>query len=158
MILRKTLLAFVLSAAVGHGAIAPSAPQRHIGGQAGSGFSLLSVKKLSSPKQNIERLVFFVGTKEGFRLKGLPGYFNAFNSGKEIVIDFAQMPTSKMTDNSLKEILKNSIFIKSGRITQDPLDATLTLKMELRRQTKMKIIQIKGNKETARIVVDLLNK
>jgi hypothetical protein len=158
MTIRNTILAFVLSATVSHGAIAPTAPQRHIGGQAGAGFSLLKVKKLSSPKKNIERLVFYVGTKEGFRLRGLPGYFNAVNSGKEIVIDFAQMPTSKMTDDSLKEILKSSLFIKNGRITQDPIDSTLTLKMELRRKAKMKIIQIKGNKETARIVVDLLNK
>jgi hypothetical protein len=158
MTIWKIILPFILSASVGYGATAPSSPQRHIGGQAGSGFSLLRVKKLSSPSKNIERLVFYVGTKEGYRLQGLPGYFNALNSGKEIVIDFAQMPISKMTDNSLKEILKDSLFIKSSRIIQDPIDLTLTLRMELRRQAKMKIIQVKGNKETARVVVDLLKK
>ena len=154
----KLILILVLSSTIGFGAIAPNPPQRQIGGQAGSGFSLLRVKKLSSPKKNIERLVFYVGTKEGYRLQGLPGYFNALNSGKEIVIDFAQMPMSKMSENSLKEILKDSTFIKSSRITQDPIDSTLTLRLELRQQAKMKIIQIKGKNETARLVVDLIKK
>lgn len=132
--------------------------QRQIGGQAGTGFSLLKVQRLASPKKGIERLVFFIGTKEGFSLKGLPGYFNAQNQGKEIVLDFAQMPVSKLTEKSLREILRGSLFIKGSKMTQDPLDQTLTMKLFLNKEIKMKVIQVKGQKETARLVVDILRK
>lgn len=127
---------------------------RQIGGQAGAGFSLLRVKKVSSQKKGIERLVFYVGTKEGYLLKGLPGYFNAQNKGTEIVIDFAQMPKSKLSEKAIKEILKDSFLIQSSKMTQDPIDHSLTLRLVLNRQVKMKVIQVKGNKETARIVMD----
>ena len=136
----------------------PVGATRQIGGQAGSGFSLLKIQRMANQKKGIERLVFHIGTKEGYLLKGLPGYFNVQNKGQKIVIDFAQMPLSKINEKLLKEILKSSNLITGSKIIKDPIDQTLTLSLNLKQKSKMKIIQVKGEKETARLVLDIIKK
>jgi len=150
------LMTFQLMAAIP--AQKPVSMQRQIGGQAGSGFSLLKIQRSANEKEGIERLVFYIGTKEGYLLKGLPGYFNVQNKGQKITIDFAQMPLSKINEKLLKEILKSSDLITGSKILKDPIDQTLTLTLNLKQKSKMKIIQVKGGKETARLVLDIIKK
>jgi hypothetical protein len=68
------------------------------------------------------------------------------------------MPLSKINEKLLKEILKSSNLITGSKILKDPIDQTLTLSLNLKQKSKMKIIQVKGGKETARLVLDIIKK
>ena len=134
--------------------------QRQIGGQAGSGFTLLGMQKVQSKDGKIERLVFEVGTKEGQPLKGLPGYFNAQNQVKpnRITIDFSQMMVSKVDERFVRGILKDSRFVKGVKVTEDPLDKTLSMTLDLNSEVKMRTMQIAGKKQTAKVVLDIIRR
>lgn len=137
---------------------ATSSTQRQIGGQAGAGFSLMNLQRIEAPSKKHERLIFSIGTREGRLLKGAPGYFNAQNAKNKITIDFAQMPYSRIDEAGIKKILKNSNLIRSVKVSQDPMDKTLTMMFDLKAPVKMKTLQVKGEKQTARIVLDIIKK
>ena len=134
--------------------------QRQIGGQAGAGFSLLNLQKIQAKNGKAERLVFEVGTKEGQILKGLPGYFNAQNQIRpnRIVLDFSQMLESKVNEKFIKGILKDSKLIKSVKVSSDPQDKTLSMTLDLNSAVKMKTVQVPGKKQTAKVVVDIIQR
>ena len=134
--------------------------QRQIGGQAGAGFSLLNLQKIQAKNGKAERLVFEVGTKEGQTLKGLPGYFNAQNQvgPNRIVIDFSQMFGSKVDENFIKGILKDSKLVKSVKVTTDPQDKTVSMTLDLNSAVKMKTMQVAGKKQTAMVVLDIIKR
>ena len=154
------LISTILSFAICSWSAIPKAPpaQRQIGGQAGIGFSLLKIQRLTQEKIGQERIVFHIGTKEGYFLKGAPGYFNAQNKNKQIVLDFAQMPSSKLSEKSIQEIFKNSPLVKSTQLIKDPLDQSLSVVIHLHQPAKMKVTPIKGEKQTARLVLDIIKK
>ena len=132
--------------------------QRQIGGTAGPGFSLLKIQHMVPSKKGIERVVFHIGTKEGYFLKGTPGYFNALNKDKRIILDFSQMPFSKLSEKSVQEIFKNSNRIKKTQLIKDPMDQSLSVVLHLHQQAKIKLTPIKGEKQTARLVLDIVKK
>lgn len=140
----------------------PTAPstlsQRQIGGMAGAGFSLLNIDKISSEKTAQERLIFSIGDKEGHNLDGAPGYFNVQNKGTQITIDFAQMSKSKLDEKDIREMFKGSKYIRSIRLVQDPMDQTLTLILDTYKPVKVRTLQVKGQKQTARVVLDISQK
>jgi hypothetical protein len=165
----KLLLSIVLFSFAASGAIPPpekSGPerfqtvQRQIGGKAGAGFSLLDLQKIQSKNGKVERLIFAVGTKDGKFLKGLPGYFNAQNQIRpnRVVIDFSQMMESKVNENFMKKILKDSKMVKDVKITSDPQDKTLTMTLDLNTRVKLKTLQVSGKKQTAKIVIDIIKR
>ncbi len=134
--------------------------QRQIGGQAGAGFMLLNLQKVQAKNGKVERLIFEVGTKEGQALKGLPGYFNAQNQIKpnRIVIDFAQMTGSRIDENFIRSLLKDSNLIKNAKVTEDPQDGTLSLTLDLNSEVRMKTLQVAGKKQTAKVVLDIIKR
>ena len=132
--------------------------ERQIGGMAGTGFSLLSVQKVESKNGKMERWVLMIGSREGRPIKGLPGYFNAQNNGKTLTMDLAQMHFSKVDEKLLNSLLKESKFVGHARMVQDPMDQTLTLTWDLKKPVKMRTIQVKGQKQTAQILLDLIQK
>lgn len=132
-----------------------AAPQRQIGGVAGPGFSLINMHKISNKSGKSERLIFSIGNQEGQGITGAPGYFNVQNQNKRITLDFAQMPTSKLNEKAIRQILKDSKFVREVRVLQDPVDRTLTLILDTNQPVKIKTLQVKGQKQTARVVLDI---
>lgn len=129
--------------------------QRQIGGVAGPGFSLLNMHKITNNTGKAERLIFSIGNKEGQGITGAPGYFNIQNQNNRITIDFAQMPTTKLNEKAIRQILKDSKYVRSAKLVQDPADQTLTLIMETTEPVKIKTLQVKGKTQTARVVLDI---
>jgi hypothetical protein len=134
--------------------------QRQIGGQAGAGFSLLNLQKIQAKNGKAERLIFEVGTKDGRPLLGLPGYFNVQNqiNPNRIVLDFSQMLESKVNENFIKGILKDSKLIRAVKVTSDPQDKTLSMTLDLNTIVKMKAVQVAGKKQTAKVVLDIIKR
>lgn len=128
------------------------------GGLAGSGFTLLDVRRTADSKKKIERLVLDVGDIQGAPMKGWPGYYYAElkKNPQRLVIDFSQMPNSRINQQQLKSRLQNSLAVRSSEMTLDPVDNSLNLTLDLKANTKVRIYQVAGKKSTSKVVVDLI--
>lgn len=128
------------------------------GGLAGSAFTLVDVRRTADAKKKIERLVFDVGDMNGAPLKGWPGYYYAElqKNPQRLVIDFAQMPRSNVDQNRLAAIMKSSMAVSRTQMSLDPVDGSLNLTMDLKKNTKVRVYQVAGKKSTSKVVVDLI--
>lgn len=129
------------------------------GGLAGNGFTLLDVRRTADPKKKVERLVLDVGDMQGAPLKGLPGYYFAElkKNPQQLVIDFSQMPNSNIELKTLQSRFKSSLAVKTANMTLDPVDNSLSVTLDLKKNTKVRVYQVAGNKSTSKVVVDLIS-
>ncbi|QDK38937.1 hypothetical protein [Bdellovibrio sp. NC01] len=156
------LLALPTFAAVPQKKAAPVVPKilsgtgATYGGLAGSGFTLMDLRRTAD--KNIERLVFDIGDKEGAAMRGWPGYYHAElkDNPQRLVIDFAQMPGSRLDQAALNNRLKGSIAVKNTVMSLEPVDNTLNLTMDLKKNTKVRVYQVMGKNTTSKVVVDLI--
>tara|TARA_B110001454_G_scaffold219111_1_gene250043 strand:- start:49134 stop:49628 length:495 start_codon:yes stop_codon:yes gene_type:complete len=127
------------------------------GGIAGNGFSMLKMQLVSMPSVKMERYIFDIGDLRGQKIKGLPGFYHVqlVKNPPQVVIDFSQMPVSRVFENDLTKTIKKSVLVSSGKLISDPTDKTLTMVLNLKRPGKMKVMQVKGDKDTGKLVVDL---
>jgi hypothetical protein len=128
------------------------------GGLAGTGFTLLDVRRTADKGKKVERLVFDVGDQNGAKMKGWPGYFHAELKDKpqRLVLSFSQMPASLVNTIALNHRMKDSYAIKATAMSLDPVDSSLNLTMDLKQNTKVRVYQVAGKKSTSKVVVDLL--
>jgi hypothetical protein len=126
------------------------------GGVAGSGFSLMDLRRTSDAKKNIERVVIDIGDMQGNAIKGLPAYFHAElkKNPSKLVLDFDQTPMSRLDEDRLKDRFKTSLFVKKTSMILDPEDKALNLTFDLKPGTAARIYQVKGVKGTSKVVVD----
>ncbi len=154
---------FVSNAAMTSGALKPSkillGDGTKAGGIAGPGFTLLDIKSVSNQASAEERLMIDVGDIDGKAHKGYPGYFQVElrNNSKTVIIDFAQMPASKMDLAKIQDKLKDSFYVKKAKLLADPSDDTLTLVLDLKKPAKLKVFQVPGEKTTSKVVLDLMS-
>lgn len=130
------------------------------GGLAGSGFTLLDVRRTTDAKKKMERVVFDVGDRDGKPLKGRPGFYYAEYQKKSnrVILDFSQMPSSKVDQARLAKIFKQSKAIKNSRMSMDPVDNALNLSLDLQKNTKVRVYQVPGTKTTSKVVIDFITK
>lgn len=135
-----------------------TAPTAVIGGVSGSGFSLLGIKKEIASKTNTERVIIDIGDVMGRPKVGMPAYYHAqfTKDPSRLVIDFAQMRLSKMSELQLQNTLKDSKHVRHSRLLKDPSDGSMSLILDLRPTTKIRVMQVAGVKGTSKVVVDLL--
>lgn len=128
------------------------------GGLAGGGFTLMDVRRSADAKKKVERLVFDVGDIKGGALKGWPGYYFAElqKNPQRLVIDFAQMPNSNVDPQRLSKVMKGSIAVTGTKMSLDPVDNSLNLSMDLKKNTKVRVYQVAGKKSTSKVVIDLI--
>lgn len=127
------------------------------GGVAGTGFSMLKMQLVAMPNANLERFIFDIGDLRGKKLKGLPGFYHVqlIKNPPQMIIDFAQMPVSRVFENDLAKTIRKSTLVSSGKLVSDPTDKTMTMVLQLRKPGKMKVMQVNGEKDTSKLVVDL---
>lgn len=127
------------------------------GGVAGNGFSMLKMQLIEMKTANRERFIFDIGDLSGKKVKGLPGFYHVqlVKNPPQIIIDFSQMPVSKVFENDLTKIIKSSVIVASGKLVSDPVDKSLTMVLNLKKPAKMKVMQVKGEKDTSKLVVDM---
>ncbi len=126
------------------------------GGIAGTGFSLLDLRRSSDAKKRVERVVIDIGDMHGQTIKGLPGYFHAElkKSPSKLILDFNQTPVSRLDEGRLKDRFKGSLFVKNTSMILDPEDGALNLTFDLKTGTVARVFQVKGEKGTSKVVVD----
>ncbi|WP_253715631.1 hypothetical protein [Bdellovibrio bacteriovorus] len=128
------------------------------GGLAGSGFTLLDVRRTADAKKKIERLVLDVGDIQGAPMKGWPGYYYAElkKNPQRLVIDFSQMPNARINQQQIKQRLQGSMAVRNSQMSLDPVDNSLNLTLDLKQNTKVRVYQVAGKKSTSKVVVDLI--
>lgn len=131
-------------------------PAYKIGGQVGRGFSLTNIQL---QHLNIgERWVLSVGDRFGQDNKNNPPYYHLEMKNSQLIyLDLAQTVTSQLTNEQMIDRLKNSKFFKNIDVTVDPIDQSLNLRVQLKKQASLKVYQVKGEKQTSKIVLDLFN-
>ncbi len=127
------------------------------GGVAGTGFSLMDLRRTSDAKKRLERIVIDFGDMQGNPQKGLPAYFHAElkKNPSRLVLDFNQTPNSRLDDGRLANRFKGSLFVKKTSMILDPEDKALNLTLDLKPGTIARVFQVKGEKTTAKVVIDL---
>lgn len=130
------------------------------GGVAGSGFTLLDLRRTATKgKTKIERIVMDVGDRQGQSIKGRPGYYYAElkQNPSRLIIDFSQMPNSKVTAAQMAARFKGSNAVRKSSMSVDPIDSSLNLTLDLKKNTKVRVYQVAGKKTTSKVVVDLIS-
>lgn len=127
------------------------------GGVAGIGFSLMDLRRTADVKKKVERIVLDFADLQGNPLKGLPAYFHAElkKNPNRLVLDFSQTPNSRLDEGRLASRLKGSLFVKKSSLILDPEDQALNLTLDLQPGTVARVFQVRGEKTTAKVVVDL---
>lgn len=127
------------------------------GGLAGTGFSLMDLRRTADSKKKVERIVIDFGDIDGNLHKGLPAYFHAElkKNPNRLVLDFTQTPNSRIDDGRLENRFKGSLFVKKTSMILDPEDKALNLTLDLKPGTVARVFQVKGNKTTSKVVIDL---
>jgi len=127
------------------------------GGLAGSGFTLLDVRRTADARKKLERIVLDVGDINGSAKKGWPGYYFAElkSNPQRLIIDFSQMPNARINQAQIASRLKNSTSVRKTAMSMDPTDSSLILTMDLKQNTKVRVYQVAGQKSTSKVVIDL---
>lgn len=159
--MKSIFLLFTCFCSISFGAIPQqflSGKGAQVGGLAGTGFTLLGVKR--SIVESNERVILDIGDFNGKILKGWPGYFHVElkSNPNQLVIDLAQTPNSLVDERILKAALKGSSLFSDAKIVSDPTEPNLTLILNLRKNAKVKVYQINGKQATSKIVIDFLNR
>lgn len=130
------------------------------GGVAGSGFMLTDMRRTADAKKKIERIVMDIGDIQGLPIKGLPGYFHVElkQNPDRLIIDLSQMPKTMVDEFKLGRIFEKSMAVQKTAMTSDPSDNTLNIALNLKKGTKVRVFQVAGQKQTSKIVVDLISK
>lgn len=128
------------------------------GGIAGAGFTLKDFRRTADVKKKIERIVMDVGDRNGADIRGWPGYYHIElkKNPRQLIIDFAQMPNSRINQKAIALKMKNSMAVSKTSMSLDPVDGSLNLTMDLKTNAKVKVYQVAGKKSTSKVVVDLI--
>lgn len=129
------------------------------GGLAGNGFTLMDLRRTADTKKKIERIVMDVGDRNGAAIRGWPGYYfvELKKNPQRLVIDFAQMPNANIDQKMLALRMKNSFAVTKTSMSLDPVDSSLNLTMDLKKNTKVRVYQVAGKKATSKVVIDLIS-
>jgi hypothetical protein len=130
------------------------------GGQASGFYSLVDLRRTYSDKLKIERLVIDFGESNFEKLIGPAGYYQVEvkQNPSRVILNFPKALNSKFEAKDLAEKLKGSPFIKSARLDFDRISQALFLTLELKKPLVVRAVPVEGKKDSAKLVVDLIDK
>jgi hypothetical protein len=129
-----------------------------IGGQTGSGFSLLGVRRHYAGGSKVERVIFDLGDKKGEPLKSQMSFYHVSVEPKlkRVVVDLAQVFKTGLTEKDLNEKFKNSPIVEKVFLTFDPVDQNTTIMFMLKSTIAVEAFELgKESKDPLRLVLDL---
>jgi hypothetical protein len=127
------------------------------GGMAGTGTSLLTVRRSFAKKSALERVIIDLGDREAKPAGLKMGYFQAALDAKNnrLVLDVAQLRMSKVTEGQLQRLFKASPYVRTVSLTLDPQDGAATMVLDLKRPVRLEVFRSVKKGAPARIVMDL---
>ncbi len=127
------------------------------GGKAGEGASLLGMRRAFSGKAKIERVIVDLGDGEMKPAGDELGYFQVSLDSKNnrVVLDVAQLKSSKISEQQVKDLFRKSAYVSNVSLTLDPEDKAGTMVLQLKRPMKLEVFQLHDRSKPGRIVMDL---
>jgi hypothetical protein len=127
------------------------------GGKAGTGATVLGVRRTFSAKAQIERVIVDLGNKDGKADQSQTGYFQvSMDAGNNrVVLDLTQLKMAKVTEQQLKSVFKKSAYVSATEFTLDPEDKTGSMVFRLKRPMKLEVFQLRTPGKPSRVVLDL---
>jgi hypothetical protein len=128
-----------------------------VGGESGKSFTLLDVRRLLSAKDKIERIFLDLGDERGQPLILKISYFQVGveKDLSRVVIELSQMSASAVDAKKMSKVFLNSPYVKAATIQYDPIDASLSIQLNLKKKMMVEAFQLISPDKAGRIVVDL---
>jgi len=128
-----------------------------IGGQAGSGFTLLNVRRESSNKLAMERIIFDMGDREGQPLLKKLGYFHVSveKNPSRVIIDLSQVARSRVSEINLAKMFEKSPFVAKVEMSMEPEDNAAKIVLNTKVPIAAEIFEMPSDKKASRLVIDL---
>jgi len=127
------------------------------GGRSAGVYSLLDIRSSTSKNKKIERIVLDIGNASMQKSRGLIGYYNVeLKNGNKVLIDLPQTLNSKVEPQHLGKKLIKSAFIKNSQLLFDPITQNTSLVFDLKKYAKVRVLSVRGGKQTGKLVVDLI--
>ncbi len=126
------------------------------GGKSGIITSLLDLRQTKTRDNKKERIVVDIGDSKNQKLIGRLGYYTVeMRKGNQVVLNFNQTLTSKLSDRDLQKRFKTSAFVRGSKMVFDPLSQTTSVILDLKKMAAVKVISVSGSKQTGKLVLDL---
>jgi hypothetical protein len=128
------------------------------GGQAGSrAYTLLDLRRVYAPKDKVERLILDLGNEKGKPLVNQISYFHISveKNAPRVLIELPQMLGSNVDQKKIQQILKKSPYVKSSKIFFDPVDTTVSIQLNLKKNISVEAFKLPSADRASRIIVDL---
>lgn len=131
-----------------------------VGGEAGTAFTLLGVRRLLSAKDKIERVFLDLGDDKGLPLKSKVSYFQVGvdKVNSRVVIDLSQMMASAVDAAKIKKIFGDSPYVRDAKINYDPIDTTITIQLFLKKKVLVEAFKLVAKDRPSRLVIDFKDK
>jgi hypothetical protein len=128
-----------------------------IGGQAGAGFTLLNVRRESSNKLAMERIIFDIGDRDGQPLLNRLGYYHISveKNPSRIIVDLSQVAKSKVSEMDLARLFSKSPFVQKVEMSMEPEDNSAKIVLLTKEPVAAEIFEMQSAKKASRIVIDL---
>lgn len=128
-----------------------------IGGKAGTGSSLLNVRRIFSPKAQLERVVIDLGDEKAKPAGKNIGYFQvSLDAGENrAVIDLSQLKLSRVSEAAVQNLFRKSPFVQSVSLSLDPEDKAATMVLNFKKPMKLEVFQQLKSDQPGKIVIDL---
>lgn len=126
-----------------------------VGGQSGVEFSLIGVRSETAPEILGERIIFDYGNRQGAPQNGEPGFFHVAidQNAKRAVIDLAQIRSTTVDPQKLKQILGASKLVSESDMTMDPIDGTTNITLNFSRPVRLRVGSRNGDRARLEIEV-----
>jgi hypothetical protein len=131
------------------------------GGQAGArSYTLLDLRRVYAPKDKVERLILDLGNDKGKPLINQISYFHISveKDSPRVTIELPQMLGSNVDQKKIENMLKKSPYVKSSKIFYDPVDTTVSIQLNLKKQISVEAFKLPSADRASRIIIDLKDK
>jgi hypothetical protein len=127
--------------------------------QSKDGFSILRIQKLSNAA-GVERIILSFGDTEGLPLRVQPGFFHLtvdyVNDSREqrVILDLAQVQKTTIDQQDLKQVFKDSPFVKTAEISMDPVEVSTNITLQMKKQAQVRAYIEKDPQKINQLVID----
>ncbi|MGE3756877.1 MAG: hypothetical protein AB7H97_03930 [Pseudobdellovibrionaceae bacterium] len=127
------------------------------GGQAGTGSTLMDIRRTASANKKAERVTLALGDMDGNRSAKSTYFHTQYDDATHrVIIDLSQTPNSVVDEKKLAQVFAKSSFVAKSDISADPEDRSLNITLTLKKKAKVRTYQAKAKDGQALVVLDMV--
>lgn len=128
-----------------------------LGGESGTSFTLLGIRRQQAKNQSMERVILDIGDQAGKPLLNKLSYYQVSieKNPPRIVIDLSQVNQTRVSETAIANLFAKSALVKSTSLTSDPEDNSTKLILNTKGPVAVEVFEMPSNKKASRVVLDL---